>query len=96
MKLFDTRLILKNSIESIQKLLRDAFKPEKLDITDESAQHAHHSGMYGNTELLTHIYIRIKATELLGLSRVNQHRKIYAVLQPAIDNGLHAVRIEVI
>ena len=96
MKMFDTRLILKNSIENIQKLLRDAFNVAQLEIIDESVFHASHTAMRDNSETLTHIHVRIGAPELLGLSRVSQHQKIYDALQPAIDNGLHAIRIEII
>ena len=96
MKKFDTRLILKNSVESIKKLLCDAFNVEHLEIIDESAFHAQHTAMRNNSETLTHICVRIGAPELLGLSRFSQHLKIYGALQPAIDHGLHAIKIEVI
>ena len=79
----------------MQKLLRNAFNVAHLEIIDESAQHAHHAAIRDNSEKLTHINIRIQAAELSGLSRIAQHRAIYAVLQPAIDIGLHAVRIEI-
>lgn len=87
---------MENSIESIQKLLIDAFNVNFLEVIDESSRHKHHAAMRNTTEKLTHIYIRIKAPELLGLPRVVQHRRIYHVLQSAMDNGLHAVRIDVI
>lgn len=96
MKMFDTRLILKNSIENIKKILKAAFSVDHLEVIDESAQHAHHAAVRDTAEALTHIHIRIQAAELSGLSRIAQHRAIYAALQPAIDSGLHAVQIEII
>lgn len=87
---------MKISILHLERLLRDCLTIELLDISDESARHKGHREMKNITDSMTHIYIRIQATELDGLSRVEQHKKIYSVLQPAIDSGLHAMRIEVI
>lgn len=84
------------SILHLENLLRDCLTIGFLDIYDESAQHKGHREMKNVTDSLTHIYIRIQAPELDGLSRIEQHRKIYSLLQPAIDSGLHAIRIEVI
>lgn len=96
MKIFDTRLILKNSIKTIQILMNKAFNATHLEIIDESAMHAHHASMQNNIEAVTHIHIRIQTPELSGLPRIAQHQGVYSALQPAIDNGLHAVRIEII
>lgn len=96
MKIFDTRLILKNSIQSLEKLLRDGLSIAFLEIIDESAKHAGHEGVRDSAERLTHVWVRIDAVELVGLSRVAQHRKLYVILQPAIDNGLHAIRFEIL
>lgn len=96
MKIFDTRLILKNSIESINKLLHDNLNIQFLEVVDESAEHAGHAGVRDSFEMLTHVCVRICAAELLVLSRVARHRKLYSILQPAIDNGLHAIRFDVL
>jgi BolA family transcriptional regulator, general stress-responsive regulator len=96
MKIFDTRLILKNSIESLEKLLRSSLKIEFLGVVDESSSHAGHAGIRHSADPITHIYIRVRAAELENLSRVAQHRQLYAILQPAIDNGLHSVRFEIL
>jgi BolA protein len=93
MKILDTRLILKNSIESLEKLLQDTLTIQRLDILDESLLHANHMPLAKSN--LTHVRIRIQAAELEGLSRVEQHRKLYAILQPAIDSGLHAIQFEI-
>lgn len=87
---------MKISILHLESLLKDGLTIEFLDISDESDRHKGHGEMKNVTDSLTHVYIRIQATELDGLSRIEQHRKIYSILQPAIDNGLHAIRIEVI
>jgi BolA protein len=91
---------MKISILHLESLLSDGFTINFLEIIDESDHHKGHREMKNITDSIadsmTHIYIRIQATELDGLNRVEQHRKIYSILQPAIDSGLHAMRIEVI
>ncbi|MDP3936394.1 MAG: BolA/IbaG family iron-sulfur metabolism protein [Alphaproteobacteria bacterium] len=96
MKIFDTRLILKNSLESLEELLRDSLDIQFLELLDESDRHAGHVDVRDNPEALTHVCIRIQAVELTGLHRVAQHRMIYTIVQPAIDNGLHAIRFEIL
>lgn len=87
---------MKNSIKGLEKLLRDGLTVNFLEIIDESANHVGHAGVRDRTELLTHVWVRVQATEVAGLSRIDQHRMLYATLQPAIDNGLHAIRFEIL
>lgn len=87
---------MKISILHLESLLRDCLTIGFLDISDESARHKGHREMKNIADSMTHIYIRIQSPKLDGLSRIEQHRKIYSILQPAIDSGLHAIRIEVI
>lgn len=84
---------MKNSIKKLEKLLHKALNIQSLEIIDETIQHAGHVAMKDNVFELTHVLIKISSLDLNGLSRVDQHRKIYAVLKPAISEGLHAVRL---
>ena len=70
------------------------MNPELLEVHDESHQHAGHSGSRPEGE--THFYVRIKASSLSGLNRVQQHRKIYEILDEELENTVHALRIEVV
>ncbi len=78
----------------ILKKLREKLNPELLEVHDESRHHAGHSGSRPEGE--THFYVRIKASSLSGLNRVQQHRKIYEILDEELKNTVHALRIEVV
>ena len=73
--------------------LRDALQPTMLEVIDESASHAGHSGAnaegYG-----THFRVRIASPQFAGKSRVARHRLVYDALQLFIAQGLHAIAIE--
>ncbi|SEA02159.1 BolA family transcriptional regulator [Variovorax sp. YR216] len=73
--------------------LRDALQPTMLEVIDESAAHAGHSGAnaegYG-----THFRVRIASPRFAGMSRVARHRLVYDALQLFIAQGLHAIAIE--
>jgi len=81
--------------EALAAALRAQLAPEQLQVLDESWQHAGHAGANG-TGSGTHFRVRIAAPPLRGKPRVAQHRLIYAALQPFIDQGLHAIAIEVL
>lgn len=77
----------------LHEKLTEAFEPERLEIVNESHLHAGHHGHDGEGE--THLRIRIVAEYFKSMSRVDRHRAINAVVQPKIDEGLHACAIEV-
>ena len=59
---------------------------------DESDRHIGHAGHQGGGR---HFAIIIASDEFIHLSRVEVHRKIYAVLQDMMVEKIHALRIEV-
>ncbi|MDO9404483.1 MAG: BolA family protein [Polaromonas sp.] len=79
----------------IEAQLRAALQPTQLEVIDESASHAGHSGAnaqgYG-----THFRVRIASPLFEGKSRVARHRLVYDAMQNFIDQGLHALAIEVL
>jgi len=79
----------------IEQQLRARLQPTRLEVLDESAAHAGHSGAnaegYGS-----HFRIRIASPLFTGQSRVARHRLVYDALQNFIDQGLHALAIEII
>jgi BolA family transcriptional regulator, general stress-responsive regulator len=78
--------------ESITGKLRSVFKPEALEVIDESDQHAGHGGWReGQT---THVRVRISSAAFAGKSRVAIHREINGVLTAEFAAGLHALAIE--
>ena len=79
----------------IERQLQARLQPTWLEVLDESAAHAGHSG--ANAEGFgTHFRIRIASPLFTGQSRVALHRLVYDALQNFIDQGLHALAIEII
>ena len=79
--------------EYLEEKLTEAFSPESLEIINESHLHAGHAGDDGSGE--SHMRIRIVAEAFNSMSRLERHRAINAIVQPKIDEGLHACAIEV-
>jgi BolA protein len=81
--------------DAIEQQLRARLQPTHLEVLDESAAHAGHSGAnaegYGS-----HFRVRIASPLFAGKNRVARHRLVYDALQNFIDQGLHALAIEII
>ena len=75
--------------------LQERLSPVFVEVLDESAAHAGHVGA-NETGLGTHFRVRIQSPTFTGKSRVARHRLVYDALQEFIDQGLHALAIEVI
>ena len=77
----------------IEQRLIDGLSPTSLEVIDESAAHAGHSGAnaegYG-----THFRVRIASPMFEGKTRVARHRLVYDALHIFMAQGLHAVAIE--
>ena len=89
------------SIQStIERKLASAFSPERLAVLNESHLHAghhhsgsdHHDAFDGTGE--THFRVRIVAETFAGLSRLERHRAVNALLAPELESGVHALAIE--
>ncbi len=80
---------------AIEQQLKTKLHPTHLEVIDESADHAGHTG--ANAEGFgTHFRIRIASPAFTGKSRVARHRLVYDAMQNFIDQGLHALAIEII
>lgn len=75
--------------------LRARMAPTQLEVLDESYQHAGHAGANG-TGFGTHFKVRISSPQFTNLTRIQCHRLVYDALQDFIDQGLHALVIEVV
>ena len=82
------------SLQSIiESKLTDAFQPERLSVINESHLHAgHQPGFNGQGE--SHMRVRLVSKAFSGMSRVDRHRAINALLKPELDAGLHALAVE--
>lgn len=80
---------------ALEQRLRERLAPTRLEVLDESAAHAGHAGANG-TGFGTHFRVRIASPMFDGKLRVARHRLVYDSLQDFIDQGLHALAIEVL
>ncbi|TWF50323.1 BolA family protein [Neorhizobium alkalisoli] len=77
----------------IEATLSAHLDPEHLEVIDESHHHAgHQPDMTGTGE--THMRVRIVSKTFAGMSRLDRHRAVNALLKPELDAGLHALAVE--
>jgi len=75
----------------IAEKLTKAFAPERLDVVDESHQHAGHAGARPGGE--THFSVYIVSQAFHGKSRIERHRMVNAALASELQSGVHALAI---
>lgn len=73
----------------IEARLRQALAPTRLEVHDDSAQHAGHAGAREGR----HYTVRLTSARFAGLSRVARHRLVYDALGPLGAQGVHALAI---
>ncbi len=81
--------------QQIEQRLRERLQATALQVIDESGAHAGHAGA-SPTGSGSHMRVRVASPLFTGLSRVQRHRLVYDALQDFIDQGLHALAIELI
>lgn len=74
----------------IEEKLQKALTPDFLSVVDESSKHIHHKGRGEGG----HYRIEITSKALSGLSLLEKHRKIYAVLSDLMPKQIHALSIK--
>ena len=80
---------------AIEQQLVARLQPTHLEVIDESADHAGHTG--ANAEGFgTHFRVRIASPAFAGKTRVAKHRLVYDAMQNFIDAGLHALAIDIL
>ena len=82
-------LIKKQIIEKLTLI----FEPSYLEVEDQSELHRGHAGWDESGE--THFHIKIKSKHFLGMSRLKQHRSVYAALTPKLVEIIHAISMEI-
>lgn len=84
----------------IEDKLTKALSPERLAVVNESHLHAGHHHVESGHEATfdgsgeTHFRIRIVAPAFAGMSRIERHRAVNALLADELKAGLHALAIE--
>jgi BolA protein len=77
--------------DRITEKLTKAFAPARLDVIDESHQHAGHAGHRPEGE--THFRVNIVSEAFRGKGRVQRHRMVNETLASELKGGVHALAI---
>jgi BolA family transcriptional regulator, general stress-responsive regulator len=80
--------------ERLQQVLQQSLQPEHLVVLDESAAHAGHAGA-GPLGFGTHLRVQIGMQQWPVQSRLARHRLVYDAASVFIQEGLHALAIEI-
>lgn len=86
--------------ETIEDKLKRAFSPQRMFVINESHLHAghhhedsgHHGSFDGTGE--THFRVRLVSPAFAGMSRIDRHRAVNALLADELNGGVHALAIE--
>ena len=79
-------------LERITDILQTSLAPTHLEVADDSHKHAGHAGARPSGE--THYSVVIESAKLQGMTKVQMHQRIYALLDTELKNGLHALAIQ--
>lgn len=82
---------MSNRVARIETALRNHLAPTILQIEDDSAKHAGHSGAREGGE--THYSVMVVSEKFTGLNRVARHRLVNAALGDEFAAGLHALSL---
>jgi BolA protein len=80
-----------NTRDAILEKLSRALAPSRLDVVDESHQHAGHAGHREAGE--THYRVYIVSDAFQGKSRIERHRMVNETLAVELKGGVHALAI---
>lgn len=70
----------------LQNALQQAFDPSHLEVLNESHNH-------GGPGTETHYKVVLVSPVFEGVRAVARHQKVYAVVQPELQRGLHALAL---
>lgn len=78
--------------KDIEKKLKEAFRPEVLEVIDESEQHRGHGGWREGGE--THFRVKMRAAAFADMNRVARSRAVHAALKAELEGPVHALALE--
>ena len=76
----------------IETKLKSQFRPDTLDVIDESEEHRGHGGWREGGE--THFRVRMTSATFQGQSRVNRQRAVNTCLSDELATSVHALAME--
>ncbi len=78
--------------QAIREKLNSAFRPERLEVIDDSARHAGHSGATVAGE--SHFNVVIVSGVFEGQGRVARQRSVYDALAEELAGPVHALSLK--
>ena len=76
----------------IETLLRAAFAPARLEVTNDSAKHRGHMGDDGTGE--SHFSVEIESAAFAGVSRLERQRMVNRALGDLPGQRVHALAVK--
>jgi stress-induced morphogen len=77
--------------DRIREKLTKAFAPAALEIVNDSARHAGHTGSPGTGE--SHFSIKVVSAAFAGKSRLERHRMVNEALAEELKGKIHALAV---
>ena len=78
--------------DEIEAALLAAFDVREVDVVDDSASHAGHSGAPAGGQ--SHFNVRLRSTDFQGKSRIARHRAVHAALGTDLVGRIHALALD--
>ena len=79
-------------LQELEKKIRDAFNPEKIQLINKSHLHRKHKSFDINK---LHLKLIIYSANLRGMKRTKAHQMIFSQLKDEMKNKIHALEIEI-
>ncbi|GMN14689.1 BolA family transcriptional regulator [Altererythrobacter sp. MTPC7] len=87
------RIVMAGQVQQeMEKLLMEAFSPTRLEVINDSASHAGHSGDDGSGE--SHFTVVIEAPAFADMNRVERQRAVNKALGDIPGERVHALAIQ--
>ena len=77
-------------IAIVKKKLQTQIDIENIVIEDKSFLHKNHKG---NQKGKFHLKIKIKSKELKKMSKIENNKKVYKILEEELKNNIHSIQI---
>ena len=77
-------------IAIVKKKLQSQINIESIIIEDKSFIHKYHKG---NQKGKFHLKINIKSKELKEMSKIENNKKVYRILEQELKNNIHSIQI---
>ena len=77
--------------DTIEQKLTAAFRPDSLEIVDESHLHKGHAGARPEGE--THFRVAMTSATFANLNRIERQREVYKTLADELSGPVHALAL---